>query len=624
VLHEMTPCYCQSRHFLFSAAFLATSVGETLHCSKLSEASDEGCFATAFLQDRAKLSFELREATQTTALHGKDQPFSLKPFLENRDGSLEHRARTQVMTLLQPMNLCLAFSLVSMAIGVHELFVVTGSQPLLARNAAADSHMLKVFFACVWFSSFVSASMPIPISYDLAISMGQGPMASGLFLSGGMLAGGLAILLGGQLAQDKDWDQTFARMICITAPMTLAAVHMVEACVIQSSTSESRNASWWYLLLLRQVEGFFASILIQPVSTMLARAAQPSHRTLSSHLGRHIGLMAGPLMFAAQSLQLKRCHPQYIALPRSNAAWTFVILAGQALLLALLASFAVPKTLPSLSQVRSPSLSSSRRPTSGVDVLADKLSPPDQERLLFSLIVFTVESAFTVTAVEVASIMLLEVVYHWRVEHTSYFLFGVAALGCVLSRLVMPALTLKATEPFVFLASSLVGVVGCVFTFDFKLFGPLALFVANGLVCSSALIAGGVADSWASRASESESDTSKQRYRLISVACMSGSRFLSAPTARLLLSLGGRTWFAGVQTIIAILGFFRVLSACRIVWMKSELKKADTQAEFAPEDDSEGRLTDRETQDTSPEESLDRRSESESESLDRRSETSLR
>lgn len=590
------------------AAFLSPSVGETLHCLEFSDVSDEECLTTAFLQDKTKLTFGAREAMQTTALHAKDHQFLLKPFLEHSDASSEHRAGTPVTTL-QPVNLCLAFSLVSMAIGVHELFVVTGSQPLLAHNAPADSRMLKFFFACVWFSSFVSASMPIPISYDLAVSMGQSPFGSGLFLSGGLFAGGIAILLGGQLAPDKDWDQGFVRMMCITTPMTLAVVHMVEACVIQSSTPKFRNASWLYLLLLRQVEGFFACLLFQPISTMLARAARPSHRTLLSNLARHTGLMAGPSLFAAQSLLLKGGRLENTLLPKDNAAWMFVILAGQAMFLALLASFAVPKTLPSTSQVRSLSLSSSRRPTSDVEVLAHKLSPPNQERLLFRLIMFTAQSAFTVTAVEVASIMLLEVDYHWRVEDTSCFLFGVASLACILSQLVMPALTSRVTEPFVFLASSLLGVVGCVLTFDFKLFGSLGLFLASSLVCSSALVAGGVADSWAARTSEWDSDVSKQRYRLISVACMSLSRFLSAPTARLLLRRGGRTWFTGIQTIVAILGFFRVLSACRLIWMTNELKQADTQAECAHED-SEERQTDRETHDP-PEESSDRGSEGE-------------
>jgi len=613
----MKSCHGRSRHFMLIAAFLSPSVGEALHCTDLSDVSDEECLTTTFLQDRVELTLGVRESTQTTFLQSKGHHFSPKPSLHSNDASLEHHSGALVMKL-QPVNLYMLFTLISIIIGLHEIFVVMGSQPLLARTAPADSRMLKIFFASVWFSSFVSASMPVPISYDLALSMGQSPMASGLFLSGGILAGGLAILLGGQLAQDKDWDQGFARMICISAPMTLAVVHMVEACVIQSSSREFRNAAWFYLLLLRQVEAFFASIIIQPVSMMLAKAAHPSeqtHRTILSQWARHAGLMAGPLLFAAQSFLLKGGRQEDTLLPRNNAAWVFVVLAGQALFLALLASFAVPKALPeqrpSTPQVRSARLSSPGGHTPAVEVLAEVLVPPDQKKLLLDLIMFTVQNAFTVTAVEVASIMLLEVVYDWRVEDTSFFLFGVAFLGFVLARLVMFFMTSKVAEPYVFLASTLVGVVACVLTFDIKPLGSLGLFLANGLVCSSALVATTIADSWASRAAESESDVSKQRYRLISVACMSVGRFLSAPTARLLLSLGGRSWFTGVQVVVAIVGFTRVVSACRLIWTKSALKKAQTHTEHAPEDDTEERRTDSETLEGSPEDSAERRSESE-------------
>eukprot|EP00930_Biecheleria_cincta_P071318 TRINITY_DN58836_c0_g1_i1.p1 TRINITY_DN58836_c0_g1~~TRINITY_DN58836_c0_g1_i1.p1 ORF type:complete len:607 (+),score=79.03 TRINITY_DN58836_c0_g1_i1:158-1978(+) len=604
----MKLCQGRSRHFIFIAAFGSTAVGDTLHWTDDSNVSDEECLTTAFLQDRVELTFRAHEAMQTTVLQSKGHAFSPKPFPQNNDASLEYHSGTLVMNL-QPVNLYMSFTLVSIVVGLHELFVAIGSQPLLARTAPADSHMLKFFFACVWFSSFVSASILVPISYDLALSMGQGPMASGLFLSGGILAGGLGILLGGQLAQDKDWDQGFARMICISAPMTLAVVHMVEACVIQSSTLEFRNAAWLYLLLLRQVEAFFASIIIQPLSTMLARAAHPSeqtHRTILSQWARHAGLMAGPLLLlAAQSFLLKGGRREEDTFsPRSNASWVFVILAGQALLLALLASFAVPKALPeqrpSVSQVRSPS--------------AVELGPQDQRRLLLDLIMITAQNAFTVTALEVASIMLLEVAYGWRVEDTSLFLFGVALLGLVFSQLVTFSTTSKVTESFVFLASAVVGVVGCVLTFDLMPLGSLGLFVANGLVCSSGLVASTIADSWASRAAEAESDVNKQRYRLISVACMSVSRFLSAPTARLLLSREGRGWFAGIQVAVAILGVTRVLSACRMIWMKDALKKARSHTEHAPEDDTEGRPTDTETLEGTREESTDRQSEIETDS----------
>ena len=212
-----------------------------------------------------------------------------------------------------------------------------------------------------------------------------------------------------------------------------------------------------------------------------------------------------------------------------------------------------------------------------------ELPPEFRRQIVWNDIAYCYERPFTVSAIEVSTMMLLEVEYGWPPElcGASFMVVGGASIvAAVVASVVMARKWIK--ESWLLLGTTFTSLAGVFLLFDWKFFGafgPASLLLADSLVYAFSSVSNGISQGWASRAAMKGTDFDIQTYRVQGVAGVQISRFVAPIVTRFILDFGGRNLYALFQLTMCAMGTSTICSTVRLVWrgtsQKGEINKPE-------------------------------------------------
>merc|ERR1740121_1539882 len=210
-----------------------------------------------------------------------------------------------------------------------------------------------------------------------------------------------------------------------------------------------------------------------------------------------------------------------------------------------------------------------------------------RERVVWLMTTYSIERAFTVAALEVASLMMLDSVYGWSVELAGFVLSGLAVIATLLCGLLLVLLRSgDIKEKNTFIGAVCCSVFGAFLLFQLTPhFGPYSLLCADTLIYSTCSIAQGLSDGWAMRAAKPGSTFSNSTRMGWQVATSTLSRLIAPPLARTLVERFGRNSYAGVQLVVMLAGATTITKACYL----AQAGQADSLLAQKSQADSEGK-----------------------------------
>ena len=173
---------------------------------------------------------------------------------------------------------------------------------------------------------------------------------------------------------------------------------------------------FWGLMRADAVLQFFQSPPLVGWNTMWNVVTCCSQRTLWSKIEvccRQAGFIVGPVCYAALAFVVR--HNRDVS-PISMMGWSFV---GLTLFQAAAASLCLPTVVdPSAKEEEAEDVPAARTNMQEVELNPEELPPETRRRrqIVWNIFVYCSERTFTVGAIEVSTMMLLEVEYGWQTE----------------------------------------------------------------------------------------------------------------------------------------------------------------------------------------------------------------
>mmetsp|Transcript_49838 Transcript_49838/g.117208 ORF Transcript_49838/g.117208 Transcript_49838/m.117208 type:complete len:565 (+) Transcript_49838:58-1752(+) len=462
----------------------------------------------------------------------------------------------------------LAIVIFILLLAAHEAFVAAGAKPLLANHEKPHSIPLQCTFAIYWLIMMVNLSMLVPVSLDYALAMGQSATASGVFLSAPTVFALLGTVLGRPLTSEVKWDQAFARSLYLGCQSVSLAGNLILAFSLQAAchwSDGTRKTCFWCFLFVNGVNQFFQSLPIVGVNTMWNIVTPNSQKTLWSMITvacRNVGFIVGPVCFAALSFSVRQGRD---ISPISMMGWSFVGLAAFQALVLTTASLCLPTVVYPLEED-----GKATTEDQDADLNPEDLAPESRQQIVRNVIIYSYERPFTVAAIEVSTMMLLEVQYGWSTEFCGASFMSVGAATMSTTIIFTIVVSRKwISESWLFLGSTLISLSGVFLLFDWKFYsakGGGFLLLADSLVYAFSGVSMGISQGWATRAAMKGTSYDIQTFRVQSLAGMQISRFLAPILTRFMLDFGGRNVYALVQLIMCTMGSLTVWRTVTQVW----------------------------------------------------------
>lgn len=485
---------------------------------------------------------------------------------------------------------CIAASM--LAVLVHETLVTRGMTPPLSPRSTSMRegtfcHIYVILQSTLMFSQM---AMLVPISLDVALSLKKSAMASGLFISIGTVATFFAIPIGKRLVAEDNWNQRSARQLLVRCAVLYVLMSFGQAWFMNATAQSGLvDSIWWVYISTTLVISFVAGLAAIPNMIFWNKLQTAEERTvwmIALQISRNLGFVVGPLIFVFVKICATaggaRLHP------RSLLAWIQLFLTFSSILVLLLAALALPVVVPTQvepeTRVESSSVNFEESlETDAVEAGPEELSDDTRRQIVWHMIYYSFERPFTVAAVEVATIMMLEVVYGWDSYATGICFTVTSATGIVFSGCGMWLMGQGyLRESTCFMAASMTGLVAVLLLFDLHdligLNGAWTLLIADAGIYGGATLANGIADGWASRAAKDGTDFSIGEYRMRNFLAVMVARFSGPIVARGLIDVGGRNLYASMQAILCFLCARTVYKTCRIVWDFTYFKQASRTA----------------------------------------------
>ncbi|CAE7222995.1 GIP [Symbiodinium sp. CCMP2592] len=463
----------------------------------------------------------------------------------------------------------LAIVILILLLAVHEGFVAAGAKPLLANHEKPNSLPLQCTFATNWLLLMVTLSMLVPDSLDYALAMGHSATASGVFLSAPFVLAMIGNFLGRPLTSEVNWDQRFARNLCVGCQGVTVAGSLTLAFLMQAASHWSeatKQTSFWCFLLVSSASQFFNALPIVAWATMWNVVTPNSQKTIWSMIAiacRHCGLVFGPMAFAALSFSVRKGRD---ISPISLMGWSYVGLAMFQALALTTACLCLPTVVSPPTEDRKAATEDEQ-----MELSPEELAPESREEIVKNNILYCYERTFTVAALEVSTMMLLEVQYGWSKEAcgASFVTIGVTTVATtIISTILVSRKWIR--ESWLFLGSTLISLSGVFLLFDWRLlngaFGGSSLLFADSLVYAFSGVSNGIAQGWAARAAMKGTKYDIQTYRVQNMAAVQISRFLVPALTRFIVDFGGRNVYVLVQLLMCAMGTSTVWRTVSLVW----------------------------------------------------------
>lgn len=413
----------------------------------------------------------------------------------------------------------------------------------------------------------------IPISYDLILGLGGGATSSGLFLGLMYVPMFLGYIIARSVMQVE--SQSFKRAFTSTCFLAISAFTLFTAVAASPANWHfGKGLRHTMLFTSRGVLGLLSAGMVS--RRMMIQSTLPARASIRFNMGANIatalGIGTGPLAvsFICWAFDARGT--------AATAAVPLRMLAALCLVVASMWWAWTPRSLEMLLAVKHvddvehvPLIDAQQRQ---IKMSPSLSSLSAQRRLWIAALILGAERAMTISALEVATSLLLEVEHGLSVSTIGYLIGGAFILG-------LPVIFFleKLRHSGHVSASSLL--LGC--TLTCALATPLLLtqvgfllhprwatvITADALIFPAAYAVNGVADAIAMSSSETGSFYNQQNYLIASgILQNSVARAIGPPLARYLVSTGGQNAYACFQVIVIGLAFREVLTIRAIIPMK--------------------------------------------------------
>eukprot|EP00928_Gymnodinium_smaydae_P004679 TRINITY_DN11595_c0_g1_i1.p1 TRINITY_DN11595_c0_g1~~TRINITY_DN11595_c0_g1_i1.p1 ORF type:complete len:583 (+),score=42.98 TRINITY_DN11595_c0_g1_i1:57-1805(+) len=449
------------------------------------------------------------------------------------------------------------FSMVTF-IGLHECLL--SSKPASSKFVGFrfSDGAIMIASAAGFCDAFVVGGALIPTSYDLALSCGYGAAASGLLVSVtlvGVIPGTIAAKK--WLDEESGYDQQRAR-----SGVVLGAIISILSTILFGGVFLVLDGKALFLTLffIRAVQGFAGgfAVIIQPIIAF--RVVRQSHKkiaTMCIAISQNLGLVLGPLVSAlALSCRSLMVIPEKAKLVEATSAeeramWVAFGSVMYSLTTMCLVLLVIPLELPRAEEDEDENMAKSE------DVQdRSQLANLDEsdKRLMYHLTNwFRVERAFVVSAIEVSTLMLLEVKYSLSVQTSSYLFSAVAVISNTVTAISLILLQKGVTSDVTMFAVSLCAV-GLSAVLFFDIGGMLTLMVADFLVYGFSTTCYGIVEFWGMTVADNLDGFTMARWRVVGAMGITVMRLGAPPVARVLIETGSRNSYAAVQAVIVTCG----------------------------------------------------------------------
>jgi len=547
--------------------FLLTSaLAEPLCISEDCSALDD----TSFLQEKLQVSHQLAAYDRTISKAVQAEEAALVPAAQ----TLIDKETFGKRIVHFPPWVYLALLAVLIVAFVHEVFVSRGMTPIGVRGPANLSLSIQIMGLWNSAAGFIGMSMQIPISLDFALSLNRGATESGLFLSCGVITGLMAMVAGKWLIDENNWDQFYVRRLMIYLPIAGALLSLVSAVFVnETATSENTQMVWWTMLAFVQIGAFIGPLCVVPGIIFWTKVTPHESKTfwmILTQVSRNVGLVIGPLIFTVLKLAVTGDGERVS--PRSMMAWINVFLLWMGMVSGLFGVFIMPTEIP-----KEPPQSDGTEDIADFSATGDSkpedLPDSQREQMVWHMIWYAVERPFTLAAVEVSTLMMLEVYYGWDPYWTGLCFTGVCSVGILMSAFTTVMLVKgRFQESWVFMIAAASSILGCFVLFDIAATPGWFLLVADCIIYTGATVANGIAEGWASRAAKEGTRFSNTDYRVRQLSAVTVGRFLGPIVGRFLVDYGGRNTYAACQLVACIFGTRTVYRTCTLIWNQNARK----------------------------------------------------
>ena len=456
---------------------------------------------------------------------------------------------------------------------LHELYVEMGGKPLLARRDGSNSTLLQISIQLSWLLPTVSTTVIIPVCRDYAVAMGESATASGLMIGAVPMGALIGMVAGKGLITENDWNQRYARRIFLYLHGFWIFSMPAMALIIQASVEwgpRSKRLSFWGVLSLYFLTTTIGSMMMVPWRTMWNLFTPQTDKTFWSMMtqcSKTFGFVGGPICFAFLSFLVDGGQASQVS-PISMMSWAlilgFFIQAIELLLAAAVFPTVIQQADSNSNQLQAVFPTASHQADSDSGQLqagsgykldrVESLPPSTRERLVWNIVYYCYERGFTMSAIEVSTVMILQDSYGWT-EALSGTSFAIVGAGGIVMTGVSAFLASRklVTESLIFLSIMCLGACSCLLLFHFQFLGPFGLLFADVVLYGGASVANGIAEGWACRAATARTSYSIKAYLTHSMIGVSISRFGGPIVAGFLLDHGGQNLYAVVQSALCFL-----------------------------------------------------------------------
>jgi len=288
---------------------------------------------------------------------------------------------------------------------------------------------------------------------------------------------------------------------------------------------------------------------------------------MMTQCSKAFGFVGGPIFFAFVSFLVRGEQASQVS-PISMMSWAFIggffINAIELLLAAAVFPTVLQQADCDSGQLQAGSEDELER-AAGTRV--ERLPPFSRERLVWNIVYYCYERGFTMSAMEVSIILILQDSYGWTESLSGMSFAIVGAGGIVMTGLSALLASFKwLTESKIFLSIMCLGACSSLLLFRFQLLGPFSLLFAAIVLYGGASVANGIAEGWACRAATARTSYSIKAYLTHSMIGFSISRFLGPVVAGFLFDNGGQNLYAVVQSALCFLSAGLVYRTVSLVW----------------------------------------------------------